>query len=174
MEQKSDTTILKPEIKIQDISNNKWYCYILTNSFELHKNKTYNGSTNNPNRRLRQHNGELVGGAKYTKKFGNSSWKIYALLTGFPNHQNALQCEWRIKHPLNKRKSSREYLNPEGRIKGLCKVLKLDKWTNNSTIFNNTMTLKLWIVKEYAYLLEDIPKNIEIIIVDKIDLESLK
>ena len=44
-----------------------WYCYILRNSSEKYGKLTYNGSTNNPYRRLRQHNQEIVGGARYTK-----------------------------------------------------------------------------------------------------------
>ena len=135
----------------------KWYCYILKTDYLPHKNRTYNGFTNNPKRRIRQHNGEIKGGAKYTERFGNSEWKIYALLTGFPNKINALQCEWRIKHPDNKRKRGNKYNSPEGRIKGLCEVLRLDKWTNNSDISNGD--LELWICKEYGDLLEDLPEN---------------
>ena len=76
-----------------------FYCYILKNS---QNRRTYNGFTVKPKRRIRQHNQELVGGAKYTKKWGNKDWEIYALVTGFPDKINALQCEWRIKHPNNK------------------------------------------------------------------------
>ena len=38
--------------------------YLLVNTSNK---KTYVGSTNNTIRRIRQHNGDLVGGAKYTK-----------------------------------------------------------------------------------------------------------
>jgi structure-specific endonuclease subunit SLX1 len=151
----------------------EFFCYILKNDYESHKNRTYNGFTNNPKKRLRQHNGELVGGAKYTKNFGNNSWEIYALVKGFPDHINALQCECRIKHPNNKRKRSRQFLNPEGRIRGLNKVLKLEKWTNSSTIDNSTLKLKVWIKKEYSHLLTDLSDNIELNIVDEIDLDNL-
>lgn len=150
----------------------KWYCYILRNNHDPHKNRTYNGFTNKPNRRIRQHNCEITGGAKYTKKYGNSSWEIYALLTGFPNSQNALQCEWRIKHPNNKRKRPAKYNSPKGRIIGLNEVLKLNRWTNSSTIDNN-FQMDLYIVDEYADLIDGVPENVTVHKVDHIDLNKV-
>lgn len=44
--------------------NNNYIIYLLYNTKST---CIYVGITNNPNRRIRQHNGELVGGAKYTK-----------------------------------------------------------------------------------------------------------
>ena len=44
----------------------QWYCYILRNRQHKYSHLTYNGSTNNPYRRLRQHNEEISGGAVYT------------------------------------------------------------------------------------------------------------
>ena len=41
--------------------------YILYLLINRSNNCTYVGITNNPEQRLRKHNGELVGGAKYTK-----------------------------------------------------------------------------------------------------------
>ena len=75
-----------------------WYCYILRNKLEQFKNNTYNGSTNNPMRRLRQHNEEIKGGARATHGKGGA-WEICAMLSGFPDHINALSCEWRMKCP---------------------------------------------------------------------------
>lgn len=151
-----------------------FYCYILRNSHEPDKNRTYNGFTNDPKKRIRQHNGELVGGARYTKKFGNSCWEIYALVRGFPDHINALQCEWKIKHPGNKRRRSKKFTGPEGRIRGLNKVLKLKKWTNSSTVDNSNINLKVWIVRPYSHLLTDLPDNIDLVVVDSIDLNNLE
>ena len=107
-----------------------WYCYILRNKNPQYANLTYNGSTNNPKRRLRQHNGEITGGAVYTKK-APAGWEIYFLITGFPDHKNALSCEWRIKHTEGKPRCQRppQHRGVNGRIVALNEILKLDKWT---------------------------------------------
>ena len=81
------------------------FCYILKNDYYPHQRRTYNGFTNNPIRRIRQHNPEIKGGALYTKKFGNKQWEYIALVSGFPNSRNALQCEWKIKKPNNRRRT---------------------------------------------------------------------
>lgn len=142
----------------------KWFCYILKN--DTHLNKTYNGSTNNIIRRVRQHNGELVGGAKYTKKYGFNNWQVYFLMTGFPDHINCLQAEWKIKYPNNKRPRPKMYDGYEGRISGVNNILNLQKWTANSTVDNSTIKYEIWIIKKYAHLLTDCPDNIIIHIVD--------
>ncbi|RZD39298.1 MAG: hypothetical protein CXT73_07760 [Methanobacteriota archaeon] len=72
-----------------------WYCYILRNKLLQYQNNTYNGSTNNPIRRLRQHNEEIKGGARATHGKGGQ-WEYCAMLSGFPDHINALSCEWSI------------------------------------------------------------------------------
>jgi structure-specific endonuclease subunit SLX1 len=74
-----------------------WYCYLLTNTYEPHKNRTYCGYTNNLKRRIRQHNGEIKGGAKYTTAFGNKQWEYLAIME-FSSKTEACQCEWKIKH----------------------------------------------------------------------------
>jgi predicted GIY-YIG superfamily endonuclease len=58
--------------------------------------KTYVGVSNNLERRLRQHNGELTGGAKYTS-FGGP-WTLAILVGPFPTYQHALHFEWHWKH----------------------------------------------------------------------------
>lgn len=57
--------------------------------------RTYVGCTNNWERRLRQHNGELVGGARYTR--GNRPWAALFHVTNLTRRE-ALQLEWAIKH----------------------------------------------------------------------------
>lgn len=51
-----------------------WYLYLLENT---ENKKTYLGVTTDYTRRVRQHNGELTGGARYTKNFkGDGEWKL--------------------------------------------------------------------------------------------------
>lgn len=167
------TKVEEVKIEVESKVSSRWFCYILRNNHKDDKNRTYNGYTNDPKHRIRQHNQEIKGGAIYTKKYGNKSWEIYALVTGFPNSQNALQCEWRIKHPDNKRKRPAKYNSPKGRVKGLNEVLKLKRWTNSSTI-DNDFDITVWILKDYADMLTDLNTNIKVNIVDKIDLNDLK
>jgi len=145
--------------------NGPWYCYILRNSQYKFKHLTYNGSTNNPKRRLRQHNEEISGGARYTHGRGGG-WQIYALLTGFINHKNALSCEWRIKHTNGKPgKRPSSHLGMAGRIVGLNDVLQLDKWTKQCTISNSSCKYTLYITDDVISLIDTIklPSNIELI-----------
>jgi predicted GIY-YIG superfamily endonuclease len=150
-----------------------WFCYILRNIEPAYKKMTYIGSTNNPLRRIRQHNKELVGGAKYTS--GKGVWEIYALLTGFPNHINTLSCEWRLKHPTGKRKRSKKYCGVDGRIKGLDLVLKSEKWTKQCIESNSESKFKLWLVKDmkYAFDKKNLLPNIDVELIDKFTKDFL-
>ena len=55
------------------------------------RKKTYVGATINPDHRLRQHNGEISGGAKATH---GRKWKRKFLIGGFTDERTALQFEW--------------------------------------------------------------------------------
>ena len=56
-----------------------WRCYILTSKkrTKTGKIRTYVGCTKNVERRLRQHNGEVSGGGRYTKRF--RPWTVAAV-----------------------------------------------------------------------------------------------
>jgi structure-specific endonuclease subunit SLX1 len=63
-----------------------------------HANKVYVGTTNNMQRRLRQHNGDLkAGGAKYTHLY--RPWRIAATVRHFRSYTEAQQFEWAWQHP---------------------------------------------------------------------------
>jgi len=86
------------------------YCLVSTDG------STYIGATVNLERRLRQHNKELVGGAQITsrKVLAGQTWTCYCYVEGFPTWQACLQFEWRWKQlsrklsmsPLEKRKTA--------------------------------------------------------------------
>lgn len=66
--------------------------YLLTNTTT---NRTYIGITNCLERRLRQHNGDLQGGAKYTRS--GRPWHVHAIVYPFPTKSAAMRFEWRWK-----------------------------------------------------------------------------
>ena len=157
----AEETDIVPEKKN---SLDTWYCYLLRNTHPQYAHLTYNGSTNNPRRRLRQHNEEICGGARYTHGRGGG-WEIYALLTGFPDHKNALSCEWVIKHTNGKPgKRPREHLGVHGRIVGLNRILRLDRWTKQCAIKNADIPLTLYLADDVNHLIDPsgLPQNITI------------
>jgi predicted GIY-YIG superfamily endonuclease len=154
-------------------NNVMWFCYILKN---IHNGRTYNGSTNNPVRRLRQHNGEISGGAKATSRT-KGGWIYIMLLSGFSDHINTLSCEWRIKCPSGKPgKRETKYEGPAGRIESLNCILPLDYWTKQCIICNRDFKMKLHIREDMVPYLntEIVPENIEAITVSNIDKEYIE
>jgi predicted GIY-YIG superfamily endonuclease len=132
-----------------------WYCYILRNRHPRYAHLTYNGSTNDLRRRLRQHNEEISGGAKYTHGRGGG-WEYYAIVTGFPDHKNALSCEWRIKHTNGKPgKRPSQHCGVAGRIVALNDILRLDKWTQPCIHANRDHRFTL-------YLADDVVRHVNL------------
>lgn len=56
---------------------------------------TYCGMTNDLRKRLRQHNGAISGGGKYTSSAW--PWTLAALVPGLPDKSSALKLEWWTK-----------------------------------------------------------------------------
>ena len=71
-----------------------WFCYMLITT-DNSRQKTYVGATLNPDRRLRQHNREITGGARAT---AGNQWTRRFLVGGFPDKIAALRFEWRWKY----------------------------------------------------------------------------
>jgi predicted GIY-YIG superfamily endonuclease len=69
-----------------------YVCYVLACE---DGSRTYCGITNNPVRRLRQHNGELAGGARYTR---GRRWAYLFRDQGFRGKREVLSFEWHLKH----------------------------------------------------------------------------
>ena len=96
---------------------------------------TYVGATVDLNRRLRQHNGEIKGGAKRTttKVSKNKSWTRVCYVSQFPDWSATLQFEWRWKQLSRKYPSN---MNPiERRMRALHELLSLSQSTSKAIPF---------------------------------------
>lgn len=76
--------------------NKEWCVYLLTNSFNR---SSYVGCTNRIRHRLRQHNGELAGGARATSRHGFVDWRVQVRVDHIPSKTDALSLErlWKIE-----------------------------------------------------------------------------
>lgn len=101
---------------------------------------TYVGATVDLERRLRQHNKELVGGAvATTRKVGQGEhWVRAAHISGFPSWSAALQFEWRWKQLT--RKAPRELPPLHRRMQALHQLLQLPQSTTKATPFQEWIT----------------------------------
>jgi structure-specific endonuclease subunit SLX1 len=74
-----------------------YYCYLI--SSKSSPNYTYIGITNNLPRRLRQHNKEIKGGAKATRRY--TDWEFIKTVE-MENKSKAMSLEWKWKHRQTK------------------------------------------------------------------------
>jgi predicted GIY-YIG superfamily endonuclease len=102
-----------------------WSVYFLQ---QLGGSKTYIGATLDIDRRLKQHNGQLKGGARAT---AGLSWKRVCHVAGFPNERAALQFEWAWKH-FSKKMTGNAI---QRRIQALLYLLGCDKPTSKADDF---------------------------------------
>jgi len=115
-----------------------WVCYIIEN-----RGYTYVGVSNNAEKRLRAHNGEIKGGAKYTTGKG-PGWKHICIIHGFPTKIESLQFEWALKHV-----PPRNAGGIRNRIKKLIILLHKEKWTSKAPL-SETMPLSIeWTNRAY-------------------------
>ncbi len=110
-----------------------WHCYLLVSS----EGQTYIGATIDPDRRLRQHNREISGGARATgmKVAEGQKWSRFCLVSGFPDNHAALQFEWRWKS-LSRKKSLANLIPIERRIQALYELIELDRPTSKAVPYS--------------------------------------
>lgn len=150
---------------MKDTNSNKQshYCYILEDINR--KTFTYNGYTNNPIKRLRQHNGEISGGARFTSR---SLWCYFVIITSEDfDYKTALSFEWHLKYPNNKRPRPREYNGIVGRLRGLCLVMKNKK-------FDKLKNIVIYIRDDLKNEIESMIEEDSEITKDRIQIESLE
>ena len=117
-------------------SDQRFYVYLLESSC---KHATYVGATTDPDRRLRQHNKELAGGAVATgtRVARGERWNRVCHIAGFPTWNAALQFEWRFKQltrriPANVAKTMSSV---ERRKHALAILLAMDKPTTKAIAY---------------------------------------
>ena len=124
-----------------DAADDRWCCYLLVTSSK--RPRTYVGATPDLARRLRQHNGEIGGGARYTRMArlaaarsegdvdDGVSWQVACVVRGFETQRQCLQFEWAAKHV--KKASGRGFRSSGGglraRVKHLENLLAAERWT---------------------------------------------
>jgi structure-specific endonuclease subunit SLX1 len=107
------------------------FVYLLVSSDDA----TYVGATVDLERRLRQHNKEIKGGAHATgaKVAKGETWVHAAHVSGFPDWPAALQFEWRWKQIS--RKLSPKLFPLERRMKALKQLLALERPTSKAITY---------------------------------------
>jgi structure-specific endonuclease subunit SLX1 len=96
----------------------EWFVYLLATVQA--PTRTYVGATVDPDRRLRQHNGALKGGARATSRVPGG-WYRVCYLKGFESKREALRFEWWWKRrsaklpgsPLERRQTAMEAMMGE-------------------------------------------------------------
>lgn len=113
-----------------------FYVYLLVSS----SGSTYIGATVDLDRRLRQHNKELVGGAKATssKVTKGEIWERACYVMNFPSWSAALQFEWRWKKLSWKLSKKMKPL--ERRLRALDLLLSLESSTTKAIPFSEWET----------------------------------
>ena len=88
--------------------------------------RAYIGATVDPQKRLRQHNGEITGGAKCTR--GRGPWHFHCVISGFRTWNEALQYEWAAKS------CTRGSRGVRSREEALERLNLRTRWTSNSPL----------------------------------------
>lgn len=128
----------------------QYYVYLLKSQVS---NRYYVGFTHNSNikRRLRQHNGEISGGAKKTRKY--RPWKYILYVSGFKYEKTALQYEFCIHKYRKFAKESKNYKGMEKWIyimqkllykDTICQTAVANKTNHYVVFFHDLNACKIW------------------------------
>uniref|UniRef100_A0A0N5A4W2 Structure-specific endonuclease subunit SLX1 homolog n=1 Tax=Parastrongyloides trichosuri TaxID=131310 RepID=A0A0N5A4W2_PARTI len=109
------------------------YCLVSQSPLKQYEGKCYIGYTVDPNRRIKQHNREIVGGAKKTKNGG--PYEMVCIVEGFPNSLSALRFEWAWQNPDKSRRIKQLNLKKERheshfnfKLRICCALLNVSPW----------------------------------------------
>jgi len=146
-------------------------CYMLKSKNPNFPRTSYIGFTHNLFKRYREHNGEIVRGAKQTQKA--RPWEMIISMAGFQDKVTGLRFEWAWQHPfssnlflsselVNKKRrqelscatQDQKNLSLDFRMKVLLELLQSSKFKDESLIVN-VYKKKIW---EYYYA-EFVPRE---------------
>jgi structure-specific endonuclease subunit SLX1 len=108
--------------------------------------RSYIGATVSPERRIRQHNRELKGGARRTHQ---GHWKLVCTVSGFRTWKEALQFEWAFKF------YTRRCRGMQSRAQRLGYVISRERWTSNSPL-SSTVPLSVKFEEDLSLLSQEI------------------
>ena len=131
----------------------QYFVYLL----ESTNHTTYIGATVDLDHRLRQHNGEIKGGAVATTRKVNKgeTWKRVCHIEGFPTWSECLKFEWAWK--FYSRKLSKKLFPLDRRKKALETLLSLEKSTSKAVPYNEweTPIKVIWENEEMTNIIYD-------------------
>lgn len=112
--------------------------------------RTYVGATNDFRRRIRQHNREIVGGARATHGY---TWHPLFLVRGFVDRHELLSFEWWWKHVARLRKSEIHLASHSvyRRIDALEYLLRQESWQHLSVYCEEVVAVMCDIERLYDY-----------------------
>ena len=113
-----------------------YYVYFIQST----NGSTYIGATVNLDKRIRQHNKEIKGGATATsiKVNQGEAWSYVCYVENFPSWNEALKFEWRWKQISRQIQKNKPKQKPiERRLEALDNLLKLDKPTSKAELYSN-------------------------------------
>lgn len=113
-----------------------YYCYWITSGA-----RSYIGATVDPTKRLRQHCGDLVGGARRTR---GRTWKFECVISGFRTWKEALQFEWSFKY------HSKQCRSVASRKEALTALLARERWTSNAPLASDVPLALEWQPTQYG------------------------
>ena len=124
------------EVEEEELSTTKTNKPCFVYLLEATNKSTYVGATVDLNKRLRQHNKEIKGGAVATSKkvIKGEQWTRICHVAGFPTWVAALQFEWRWKQLSRKLPS--KMLPLDRRMQALTQLLALDRPTSKSVPYS--------------------------------------
>ncbi len=115
------------------------YVYFIESS----KGATYIGATVNLDKRIRQHNKEISGGAVATsnKVIQGEAWSYYCYVENFPSYNEALKFEWRWKQLSREIKKKTPTIKPrEKRMEALTQLLNMERPTSKAMPYSEWET----------------------------------